>query len=184
MLQWTWGHKHLYLLVFSSSLDKYPELRLLIHMEFYFRLLRSLHSDFCSGCTFLYSYCQASVCSLVLSWHNEDLKWRTLKPSATALGSWTERVIALRSRTDCVLALRQISVTAPCYSSILLRNSRKIHPLGVKACRPKDGREEQRTGERERERPSALWLLFLYVPTLPAPGLPYVNWASQECFST
>ena len=27
------------------------------------------------------SSCQASVCSLVLSHHNKDLEWRTLKPS-------------------------------------------------------------------------------------------------------
>ena len=38
-----------------------------------------------------------------------------------ALGSWTDRVIALRSRKDNVIALRQINVTAQCYSSILFR---------------------------------------------------------------
>ena len=37
----------------------------------------------------------------------------------------------------------------------------------------------QRRKERERGAPS-LWLLFLYVP-FPTPGLPFVNWASQEC---
>ena len=73
----------------------------------------------------------------------------------------------------------QLRVTALFY----LENSRKIHPQGMKACRPKDGREEQRAGEGERERPLALWLLLLHVPTLPAPGLPYLNWASQECCS-
>ena len=31
------------------------------------------------------------------------------------------QTIALRSRTDHVVALRHISVTAPCYSSILFR---------------------------------------------------------------
>ena len=60
--------------------------------------------------------CQASVRSSVLSRHNKDLEWPTLKPPqrVTALGSWTDRVIALR----------QISVTALFY----LENSRKIHP--------------------------------------------------------
>ena len=55
----------------------------------------------------------------------------------TALGSWTDRVIALR----------QISVTAPFY----LENGRKIHPRGVRARRSKDvkGRAPQRAGERE-----------------------------------
>ena len=39
----------------------------------------------------------------------------------TALGAWTDRVTALRSQMDHVIALRQISVTAQCYSSILFR---------------------------------------------------------------
>ena len=121
----------------------------------------------------------------LLSHHNKDLEWWTLKPPrhVTVLGSWTDRVIALRSWTDHVIALRQISVTAPFY----LDNSRKIHLRGVRACRPKDrkGRMPQHAGGgRERERPLALWLLFLYVtpppPLLPS-GLPFVNWASQEC---
>ena len=36
----------------------------------------------------------------------------------------------------------------------------------------------QKTRRGERERAPALWRLFLYVFFLP--GLPYVNWASQE----
>ena len=44
--------------------------------------------------------------------------------------------------------------------------------------------EEKRVGEhasaQERERERALWPLFLYV-IFPPLGLPYVNWASQEC---
>ena len=44
----------------------------------------------------------------------------------TALGSWTDRVIALR----------QISVTALIY----LENSKRIHPQGVRACRPKEAK--------------------------------------------
>ena len=34
---------------------------------------------------------------------------------------------------------------------------------------------------KRRERPLALWLLFLYVFFFLSMGLPYVNWASQEC---
>ena len=90
-----------------------------------------------------------------LSRHNKDLEQRTLKPSArhssrcvTALGSWTNRVVALR----------QITVTALFY----LEDSRRIHPRSMKACHPKDskrrewrstrgrGRERVREGERER----------------------------------
>ena len=55
----------------------------------------------------------------------------------TALGSWTDRVIALRSRTNHVIALRQVSVTALLY----LENSKRIHPLGVRACQPKDANQ-------------------------------------------
>ena len=46
-----------------------------------------------------------------------------IKPpqSVTALGSWTDLIIGLRSRMDHVIALRQISVTVQCYSSILFR---------------------------------------------------------------
>ena len=41
--------------------------------------------------------------------------------------------------------------------------------------------QKMRREERERERTLALWLLFLYV--FPPPlGLPYVNWASPECY--
>ena len=58
-----------------------------------------------------------------LSHHNKNLEWWTLKPPQriTALGSWTDCVIALRSWKDHVIALRQISVIAQCYSSILFR---------------------------------------------------------------
>jgi len=47
-----------------------------------------------------------------LSRHNKDLEWWTLKPPhhVTAPGSWIDYVIALRSRKDHVIALRQISV--------------------------------------------------------------------------
>ena len=111
--------------------------------------------------------CQASVRSSVLSRHNKDLEWWTLKPPqrVTALGSWTDRVIALR----------QISVTALFY----LENSRKIHPWGVRACRPKDVKRRAPQHAGERERPLALWPPFI-CPFLSM-GLPYVNWASQEC---
>ena len=112
-----------------------------------------------------------------LSHHNKDLEWRTLKPPqhVTAFGSWTDRVIALRSQTDHVIALKQISVTALFY----LEDSRKIHLRGVRARRSKDAkrRAPQSMGGRERE--SDLWFLFLYVYL--SLGLSYVNWVSQEC---
>ena len=115
-----------------------------------------------------------------LSHHNKDLEWQTLKPPCCviALRSWTDHVIALRSRMDHVIALRQISVTALFY----LEDSRKIHLRGMRACRSKDAKRRvpQSAGEREKERPLSLWLLFLNIFSSPL-GLPYVNWASQEC---
>ena len=85
------------------------------------------------------------VISSILSHHNKNLKWWKLKP-------WTEVVLALGSGTDHVIALGQIRVTPPCYSS------------------------EDR---RRRESPSHLAPLFVcfFLPL----GLPSVNWASQEC---
>ena len=93
------------------------------------------------------------------------------------------------SWTNCVIALRQISVTALLY----LEYSRRIHPQSVRACQPKDtkkrveeqaslqergrGREREREREEERkrerahtrggERNSVLWLLLLYVFSFP-----------------
>ena len=51
----------------------------------------------------------------------------------TALGSWTDCVIALRSQMDHVIALRQISVTASVTALFYLEDSRKIHLRGVRA---------------------------------------------------
>ena len=106
------------------------------------------------------------LCSL--SHHNKDLEWRTLKPPqhVTAFGSWTDRVIALRSQMDHVIALKQISVTALFY----LEDSRKIHLRGVRARWSKDAkrRAPQSMGGRERE--LSLVPLFICFP-LPGPVL-------------
>ena len=51
--------------------------------------------------------CQANVVSSVLSHLNNNLKRRTLKP-LTRHSSWTDRVIALGSQTDLVIALRSV----------------------------------------------------------------------------
>ena len=110
----------------------------------------------------------------LLSHHTKDLEWRTLKPPrrVTALGSWTDCVIALMSRADRVIALRQISVTALLY----LEDSRPVHLQGMRTCRFKDAKRRvpQRSAKRERER--ALWLLFLSAFSFPL-GLSYANWA-------
>ena len=69
----------------------------------------------------------------------------------------------------------QLHVTALFY----LDNSRKIHPRGVRACHPKDAKRSAPACRRERETlsPSAPLFLCFFLPL----GLPYVNWASQEC---
>ena len=76
-------------------------------------------------------------------------------------------ITALGSRTNRVIALRQISVTALFY----LEDSRRTHPQSVRACQPKDAkRREWRSAPahgRERERERALWLLFVYVSSSP-----------------
>ena len=75
------------------------------------------------------------LCSL--SHHSKDLERRTLKPSAHhSFVSWT----------NCVIALRQISVTALFY----LEDSRRIHPRSMRACQPKDLKRREWEGEREK----------------------------------
>ena len=93
-----------------------------------------------------------------LSRHNKDLEGRTLKPPrrVTALRSWIDRVITPRSRMDRVIALRQISVTAQCYSSILFRRWQENPSLR------REGTWIQRHEEKSapaRGRESWLWLL-------------------------
>ena len=70
------------------------------------------------------------------------------------------------------------SQTDQCYSSIILKNSRKIHPRGMKACQQKDvkrerEKEKQRTcvPEREREIPGPLAPLFICLSPPPGPAL-------------
>ena len=113
---------------------------------------------------FYYSIFRRAYAPWFLSHHNKGLEWRTLKPPwrVTALGSWTDRVIALR----------QISGTARFY----LDKSRKLHLQGLRACRPKD--TKRRAPQRLEERES-LRFLFLYVSL--SLGLSCVNWASREC---
>ena len=100
-----------------------------------------------------------------LSRHNKDLEWWTLKPPrcVTALRSWIDHVITLRSPMDSVIALRQISVTAQFY----LEDSRKIHLWGMRVCQSKDTR---RVPQRTRERELALAPPFICL-SLPGPVL-------------
>ena len=124
-----------------------------------------------------------------LSHHNKDLEWQTLKPPqrVRALGSWTDCVIALRSWMDRVIALRQISVTARFY----LEDSRKIHLQGVRARQSKDTkrrlqRHEEKNAPARRVVGGERWRPFgssFYVSSSPW-ACPMQLGLSQECCST
>ena len=112
--------------------------------------------------------------------HNKDLERWTLKPPlcVTTVGSWIDRVIALRSWTDRVIALRQISVTA----LFCLEDSRKSIFEAWGHVDPKTGRKEH-PGAQGRERElfgSSFYMFFFSSPwaCLMQIGL------SQECCST
>ena len=123
------------------------------------------------------SGCQVSVCSSVLSRHNTDWESWTLRPlrRVTALGSWTDRVIALR----------EISVTSQCCSSILFRrqqeNPSSKHE-GMSTQRHEEKRAPGRGRERERAREpfsSSFYMLF------SSPwACPMQTGLRQECCST
>ena len=86
-----------------------------------------------------------------------------------------QTVLQLSGLEWTIIALRQISVIAPCYSSILFRRQQEnpsSRREGMSIQRRKGKSAPVYRGERER----ALWLLFLYVFFVPL-GLPYANWA-------
>ena len=109
------------------------------------------------------------VISSVLSHHNKNLKWRTsIKALRQTVSQFLDRSVL------------QLCFTAQFY----LENKGKYILKMWGHADPKDmeGRERESAWERERETPSP-WLLFLFIYlffSLPL-GLPYVNWASQEC---
>ena len=81
------------------------------------------------------------------------------------------------SQNECFYLFIFFSVTALFY----LEDSRRIHPPGMRACQPKDSNRKEQGSKpvcgRQRERePFPLFICF----SLPL-GLPYANWASQEC---
>ena len=90
------------------------------------------------------SACASVLCLVTTKIWSDGPPWRV-----TALGCWT----------NCVMALREISVTALFY----LEDSRNIHLRGVRARRSKDVKRRAPRCVGQRERTRALWLLFLYV---------------------
>jgi len=99
------------------------------------------------------------VISSVLFHHNRNLKRWT---SVTALG---QTMSQLSDRS-----VIQFHVAGQFY----LENKEKCILKAWSHADPKDLKR------KKRERPPALWLLFLCFFLLPL-GLPCVNWASQEC---
>ena len=107
---------------------------------------------------FLWWSCQASVFSSVLCRLNKNLMWWTLEPSACH-SCQTDCVIDLGSWTGRVIALRQISVAAPCYSSILVRKYLENTSLR---------REDMPTQRcKDKRAPGPLTPLFICIPPPP-----------------
>ena len=97
--------------------------------------------------------CQVSVYSSVLSHHNKDLEWRTLKPSVCHISWVLDRPCYSSQVSNIPLELLDKSVLQLCVTALFyLENSRKIHPRGMRACWPKDVKRRARRVGRERER--------------------------------
>ena len=111
-------------------------------------------------CLFLKLFChnvREFVISSVLSHCNKNLKWRTDQPLDGPVLQLSDGLVL------------QFHVTTQFY----LESKGKIHPQGMRACLPK------RLQEKRGPWPSfgsSFYMFFLF----PL-GLPYVNWASQEC---
>jgi len=100
-----------------------------------------------------------------------------------------QHVTALRSWKNCVIALRQISVTALLY----LEDSRRIHPRSMGACQPKDSkrrewksmwgreRERQRAHTRERKRVRKRFGSSFYIFFSSTWACPMQIGLSQKC---
>ena len=131
-------------------------------MEYY--LIRLMLIYFPSKCLpYFFSQLMMSgecVISSVLSHHNKNLKQQTLHLLACH-SSWTDQ---------CYSSMLQLSFIQKIKENISLRSEGM--PI------QKTQRERQSVGER----PLALWLLFLYVFFSSPLDLPYINWASQECY--
>ena len=96
--------------------------------------------------------CQGSVITSVLSCHSKDFKRRTLKPSASH-----------SSRTARVIVLGQISLI----SKIKENTSSRRGDMLTQKMRKEEKRKGENTHVGGKERPLALWLLFLYVFSFP-----------------
>ena len=104
---------------------------------------------------FVNTFCQASVCSLVLSCHNKDLERRTLKPLV-------HRSSQALDKPCCS------SQTNQCQSCILFRRQQENPSLKHEGT-PTQRREKKRVEERpvrrrEKERKSPLAPLFMFFP--------------------
>ena len=107
--------------------------------------------------------CQGSVITSVLSCHSKDFKRRTLKPSASH-----------SSRTARVIVLGQISLISKIKENT---SSRRGDMLTQKMRKEEKSTLARWLGERERPGPLAPLFICFFLSL----GLPYVNWASQEC---
>ena len=98
------------------------------------------------------------------------------------------KTLSMSQLSDHVIALGQIVLQLHVTAQFYLENKRKIHHWGVRACWPKRHEENReracvcactRVRGRKRETPQPFGSSF-YMFFLPL-GLPYINWARQEC---
>ena len=96
-----------------------------------------------------------------------DIKAPLGVPQLSGLGQTMLQLAGLKQTVLQLLdkSVLQLSVTALFY----LDNSKKIHPRGVRACRPKDAKRRvpQHGGERERE-PFGSFFYMFFLPPGPA----------------
>ena len=106
--------------------------------------------------------------------------WGRKESDTTERLNWTELIMMLREfLISSILSChnknlkRQTNVTAPYYSSVLFRYKGKYIIKVWGNGNPKDTKRKEATGPIL----APLFICFF----LPHLGLPYVNWASQEC---
>ena len=106
------------------------------------------------------------VISQALSCHSKNLKWRTDQCYSSVLLAG-KCILEVWGQADA--------------KEVKRRENESKRDRGRGKERERERKCEGEGGrEREREGPLDFWLLFLYVFSSPL-GLPYVNWASQEC---
>ena len=122
-----------------------------------------------------FSNCQVSICSSVLSRPQQRFGVTDIKAlGVSQLSGLGQTMFQLSGLKRTVLQLLDKSVLPLRVTALFyLDNSRKIHPRGVRACRPRDAKRRvpQRVRVRERAHASELAQAPLFMFSLPGPVL-------------